>query len=158
MPAEILPRHLPAHPHNQAGLHPYADVMPRPGLIECSHRLAGGTQAYTNQYGSGYRCSDCATKWFRRTNGQEIQTSGPSSYRVGGWHPSMPVSGTSPTPPPLSAFLSIEQIAEYNDERLRNNLDVVAVDGVQWGPPETQPEAQDVDRNRQQPAGFQSNA
>ena len=112
----------------------YADVVPRENLQECSHRLAGGMQTYTNQHGSRYRCADCATKWFRRTNGQEIATSGPSRYRMEGWHPSMPVTGVTPKPPPLAQFLTIEQIADYNDERIRNNLGVVAADGVQWGP------------------------
>ena len=125
----------------------YADVVPRPNLIERSHRLAGGTQTYTNQYGSGYRCADCATKWLRRSNGQEVATRGPSRHRMGGWHPSMPVTGVTPKPPPLAQYFTIAQIADYNDERIRNNLEVVAADGMQWGPG-----AQGVDGKPPQPA------
>ena len=148
LPADAQAHHMPTHPHRAAGLHLYAHTMPGPGLVECSHRLSGGCQPYTNQYGSDYRCAECGTKWLRRANGQELQTSGPSRYRMDGWHPSMPVSGHSHNPPPLTGYLSWEQIKEHNEDRVRVGMPVVDVD----------PEAQDVNGNRQQPAESQPNA
>ena len=145
LPADVQAHHMPTHPHRAAGLHLYASAMPGPGLVECSHRLAGGCTPYTNQHGGCYRCVGCGTKWFRRANGQEQHTSGPSRYRMAGWHPSMPVSGHSPNPPPLAGYLSAEQIQELNEDRVRNGMPALVVD----------PEAQDVVGNRQSPAGPQ---
>ena len=60
----------------------------------------------------------------------------------------MPASGPSHHPPPLTGYLSWEQIKEYNEDRVRVGMPAVVVD----------PEAQDVNVDRQQPAGSQPNA
>ena len=138
MPAGVQAHQLPPHPHALAGMHIYAQTMPGPNLVECNHRLSGGVTPYTNQHGSGFRCSECGTEWFRRSSGVKVETSGSSRYRMHGWHPSMPVSGPTTRPPPLTGYLTWEQIEEYNRDRVNVGMAAVDVD----------PEAQDVDGNR----------
>ena len=145
MPADVKAHHMPPHPHRAAGLHLYAQTMPGPGLVECNHRLSGGCTPYTNQFGSGWRCMECQTKWFQRANGQQVETSGPSRYRMHGWHPSMPASGLTVRPPPLNEYLTWEQIEAYNQDRVSVNMAAVDVD----------PGAQDVNGNRRPQAGPQ---
>ena len=129
---------MPQHPHVAQGWTIYAQTMQGPNLEECRHLMAGGLTPYTNQHGSGYRCGDCGTKWFRKLNGEQVVTSGSSRFRMQGWHPAMPATGRSARPPPLTNFLTWAQIEQYNQDRVDNELEVVQVD----------PEATDVDGNR----------
>ena len=63
--------------------------FPFEGAQECSHTEHGGVQPYYNQHGAGWRCEICHTKWFKRNNGEQVETSGPTRYRRPGWRPGM---------------------------------------------------------------------
>ena len=66
---------LPAHP-NPAVVNESPIWLP--GMVECPHHNVGH---YSNQHGGGWRCEDCATKWYKALNGDQRTTSGPRRYR-----------------------------------------------------------------------------
>ena len=78
---------MPAHPAAGTLM---ASQFPFSGGAECTHTEYGGCQPYFNQHGAGWRCEDCHTKWFKRNNGEEVITSGPTRYRRQGWRQGMP--------------------------------------------------------------------
>ena len=78
---------MPAHPARGTI---WASQFAFNGGVECPHTENGGCQPYKNQHGSGWRCEDCHTKWFRRNNGEEVVTSGPTRFRRPGFRVGMP--------------------------------------------------------------------
>ena len=60
------------------------------GMLECPHGTYNSRVAvtsYQNQHGKGWRCEECHTKWFRRNNGEQVETCGASRWRRPGWTP-----------------------------------------------------------------------
>ena len=80
---------MPAHPVAQRI---WSSQFPFEGGVECTHTEHGGCQPYYNQHGAGWRCESCHTKWFKRNNGEEVVTNGPTRYRRPGWVAGMPPS------------------------------------------------------------------
>ena len=96
LPQSSLPQPDVQLPFDRRPQHPapdavdYSSVLIQ-GFIECEHRVC---LPYDNQHGSGWKCEECLTKWFRRNNGQDTITNGSSRYRRPGWKGFRP--GTRP--------------------------------------------------------------
>ena len=85
---------MPEHPAANAL---WSSPHPFEGGVECSHREHGGCLPYSNQHGAGWRCESCHTKWFRRNNGEQVETSGPHRFRRPGWRAAVAFQGPSST-------------------------------------------------------------